>query len=156
MDRRTDRVFVSNHRNAFVSTNIRLNYETWAYLGTPDTCDSISRMEAFSVAHSSISFQSSGRRSLTFVCQSNVFTPEGRGVTFRPCAKSSIRMPTEPVTNAFEHDARLNNVYIIRNINIPPLAENEKTRLRYKLIAIFRALSKPFQLYLPLRAYDCN
>ena len=80
------------------------------HLGRPDWCERMSRTVAFSVAHSSMSFQSSGRMSLTFVSQSSRLTPAGSGVTLRPCAKSSIRMPKLLARKAFEQDAMLNEV----------------------------------------------
>lgn len=55
-----------------------------SYLGNPDWCDRTSRIVAFRVAQSSMSFQSSGRRSMILVCQSNVSTPKGKAVWLRP------------------------------------------------------------------------
>lgn len=38
-------------------------------------------------------------------------TPSGKGTTFLPAAKSSIRMAKEAPTNALEQDPKPNNVY---------------------------------------------
>lgn len=57
-----------------------------------------------------MSSHSSGRMSANLVSQSNFVKLGGRAVTFLPLAKSSIRIPTDEDRNAFEHDARVNNV----------------------------------------------
>jgi hypothetical protein len=68
---------------------------------------------AFWLAQGSISSQSFGRMSATLVFQDKVDKPAGRGVVLRPCAKSSITIPREVATNAFEQEAILNSVYKI-------------------------------------------
>ena len=101
-----------------------------AYLGIPVTWLSASLMFAFLVVHSSSRTHSPGNRSASFVSKSNVVTPSGRGVTLRPCAKSSMRMPTALARKDFEHDAISNSVYgPVRGFNInatPQQPEDEK------------------------------
>jgi hypothetical protein len=48
--------------------------------------------------------------SASFVCQLNVDKPVGSGVALRPWAKSSIKIPSEVLRNAFEQEAMLNKV----------------------------------------------
>ena len=71
----------------------------------------ISMRLAFWLAQGSISFQSFGRISATFVFQDKFDKPAGRGVVLRPFAKSSIAIPMEVARKAFEQEARLNKVY---------------------------------------------
>jgi len=49
--------------------------------------------------------------SATFVFQLRVDKPAGKGVVFRPCAKSSMRIPREAERKAFEQEAILKSVY---------------------------------------------
>lgn len=44
------------------------------------------------------------------VFQLSADKPAGKGVVFRPWAKSSIRIPREAERKAFEQEARLNSV----------------------------------------------
>jgi len=48
--------------------------------------------------------------SANFVFQLSVDKLAGSGVVFRPWANSSINIPSEAATNAFEQEAILNNV----------------------------------------------
>ena len=58
-----------------------------------------------------MSFQSSGSRSTSFVCQSNFWTLTGNTVSLIPRAKSSISIPTEAARKALEHEAMSKRVY---------------------------------------------
>jgi hypothetical protein len=49
-----------------------------------------------------MSFQSPGRRSCIFVSHVSAARPAGRGVMFRPCAKSSMSSPIAVAVKAFE------------------------------------------------------
>ncbi len=80
------------------------------YPGIPDTCVRISIRFAFLLAHGSESSQSPGRMSANFVCQLSVDKLVGSGVVFRPCANSSINIPSEAATKAFEQEPMLNKV----------------------------------------------
>jgi len=66
---------------------------------------------AFWLAQGSISFQSLGRISATFVFQVRVDKPAGNGVVLRPCANSSITIPREAERKAFEQEPILKSVY---------------------------------------------
>src|SRR6266702_4514449 len=80
------------------------------HLGIPDPCVKISIRFAFLLAHVSESSQSPGRMSANFVCQLSVDKPVGSGVVWRPCANSSIKIPSEVATKAFEQEPMLNKV----------------------------------------------
>jgi hypothetical protein len=77
----------------------------------PDTWERISMRLAFLLAQGSTRFQSFGRISDSLVFQVRDDRPAGRGVLLRPCAKSSIKIPREAETKAFEQEAILNSVY---------------------------------------------
>ena len=80
------------------------------HLGIPDTCVKISIRFAFLLAQGSESCQSPGRMSTNFVCQLSVDKPAGSGVVLRLCANSSIKIPNEAATKAFEQEPMLNKV----------------------------------------------
>jgi hypothetical protein len=80
-------------------------YTTDTHEESPEMCDRMSLMLAFSVAQSSMSSQCFGRISFTLVCQSNTGTLDGREVVFLPFAKSSIKIPTALDRNALEQEA---------------------------------------------------
>ena len=69
--------------------------------------------------------------SITLVSQLSVDKPAGKGVVFRPCAKSSIRIPREAERKAFEQEARLKSVYrhiVIPSVPLePPRIQAERT-----------------------------
>lgn len=73
---------------------------------TKAPCVKMSIRFAFLLAHGSESSQSPGRMS---VCQLSVDKPVGSGVVFLPRADSSINIPSEAATKAFEQEPMLNN-----------------------------------------------
>ena len=90
---------------------IRKQTEDRSHRERPETWERISKRFAFWLAQGSISCQSFGRISATLVFQDRVDKPAGRGVVLRPFAKSSITIPRDVGTKAFEQEAILNSVY---------------------------------------------
>ena len=67
--------------------------------------------------------------------------PEGRGVVLRPCAKSSITIPTDVERKAVEQDAILNNVYKACDIMDPSVHQNLRKKFRRTSVVIFEPFS---------------
>jgi hypothetical protein len=74
--------------------------------------------------------------SATLVFQVRLDKPPGKGVVFRPCAKSSITIPRDAERKAFEQDARSNNVYKACDIMDPSVHLELSKKVRRTSVVI--------------------
>ncbi len=70
------------------------------------------------------------------VFQVRLDKPPGKGVVFRPCAKSSITIPRDAERKAFEQDARSNSVYKACSIMDPSVHLKLSKKVRRTSVVI--------------------